>query len=263
MGALLQSTIVPKIYFDSSDVPGMRKDLTVELWEYGVKLGLQNLYSIPPTATSRVVLEHVSGSGKKVVIVPSVRPGRDGANTMTEPVDRVDWPRSQNFPGATPKDLPPLSCANNSIRQSSGIPIRGQSPGTGAGSDVSIEFTSQDYLSTQSLPGGMPDEVLLHELVHALRMQKAMLLCTWMDRDFDAKEEFFAIMITNIYSSECGRPLRANHNGKTLLSRDLSDEKAYVKAYEPEIKALRSEMGAFCAALGAINTKFNPLRVAI
>ena len=49
-------------------------------------------------------------------------------------------------------------------------------------------------------PGGRPDEVLLHELVHSLRMALGLTLWYgWMPDDYDTVEAFYAILIANIY----------------------------------------------------------------
>ena len=69
--------------------------------------------------------------------------------------------------------------------------------------------------------GSAADEILLHELVHCVRHMK-----TWADQSlynftgmgdgFHNIEEFYAVLIANMYSSETGRPLRRDHS----LSRD-------------------------------------------
>ncbi len=134
--------------------------------------------------------------------------------------------------------------------------------GTGTGTDVKIEFTSQDYLKTLSLPGGRPDEVLLHELFHSLRMAVGFNLCLFMRDGYDTIEEFYSILVTNTYRSECGYSiLRANHNGKTPLV-DANDISFYTK-YRQEVDALTSQMNSICFTIRAVNCRFNPIRRAL
>jgi hypothetical protein len=135
--------------------------------------------------------------------------------------------------------------------------------GTGAGSDVCVYFTAQDHLKEASLPGGREDEVLLHELVHSLRMALGLSLCLWMPDDYDTIEEFYAILIANIYRSECGWfNLRANHFGKSdLLDKD--DVRFYCK-YKEQIDSFVKQMpAAFCQSIAAVQCRFNPIRRAL
>jgi hypothetical protein len=86
-------------------------------------------------------------------------------------------------------------------------------------------------------PGGTPAETLFHELVHAFRLvtgkatdRKGPLNPYLPDSlknypEYDEVEDFFAILITNIFASETGRPLRANHDDLKLLPSQLSTSK--------------------------------------
>ena len=60
-------------------------------------------------------------------------------------------------------------------------------------------------------PGHLPDEDLVHELVHAARILggdlKAIKLKGAMEK-WDTEEEFFAVVVTDIYSSEMNRDFR-------------------------------------------------------
>jgi hypothetical protein len=66
-------------------------------------------------------------------------------------------------------------------------------------------------------PGTAHDEILFHELIHCLRHFR-----TWADvnsyrflrmgNGFENIEEFYAVLISNLYSSETRRPLRRDHS---------------------------------------------------
>lgn len=105
--------------------------------------------------------------------------------------------------------------------------------GTGLGSDAEVHFTAEVFpsipkcsLQTNSGPCRPPwtaenrgaDDFLLHELVHALRMIRGQLnqIPAWV-KGYDNEEEFFAILIQNIYASEKGmRVLRADHTSAAM-----------------------------------------------
>jgi hypothetical protein len=75
-----------------------------------------------------------------------------------------------------------------------------------------------------------PDAVLLHEMVHAVRMLYGQLLQapTW-DKGYDNEEEFFAVLVANIYMAEAGKGrLRANHQGKSVLSPTLNTSQNFL-----------------------------------
>ena len=95
--------------------------------------------------------------------------------------------------------------------------------GTGRGSDAIIKY-SPDALEHSSCvksgPGSRSDEVLLHELVHALRMTQGKLNSYPTDtsdgmHEYDSEEEFLAIAVTNVYISSKGAHelLRHHHRG--------------------------------------------------
>jgi hypothetical protein len=95
--------------------------------------------------------------------------------------------------------------------------------GSGHGSDAFVYMTPWflPSLSTQQCPrfaGRAPDEVLLHEMVHALNVLTHQLAgYESAPAGFGNLEEFTAVLFTNLYSSQTGRPLRADHSGHEQL----------------------------------------------
>lgn len=103
---------------------------------------------------------------------------------------------------------------------------------------------------------------MLHELFHSVRMAIGLNLCLSMRDYYDTIEDFYAILVTNTYRSECGYAiLRANHMGKTPLV-DANDISFYAK-YRQEIDTLTSQMKSMCLVIRAVNCRFNPIRQAL
>jgi hypothetical protein len=78
--------------------------------------------------------------------------------------------------------------------------------------------------------GEAMDDLLLHELVHALRqMQHKWNMAPSEDPHYDNQEEWLAIMLTNIYMAEKGDwPLRADHWGYNALAHTLDTSKKFM-----------------------------------
>lgn len=93
--------------------------------------------------------------------------------------------------------------------------------GTGAGTNAFVRFTPRMFggggacTVQASQPGGRADEVLLHELVHAIRAIHATRDCSGLSAGYETFDEFAAVLITNMHASELHRPLRRNHQGFT------------------------------------------------
>jgi hypothetical protein len=95
--------------------------------------------------------------------------------------------------------------------------------GTGKGSDATVFFTPIDGPSaapgTKGLCGEANDDLLLHELIHAIRiMQGKDNPVPTDDKHYDNQEEWLAILVTNVYMSEKGDwPLRAHHHDYSAM----------------------------------------------
>src|SRR5258708_23434633 len=72
--------------------------------------------------------------------------------------------------------------------------------------------------------GAQPDEILFHEMVHATRQMRGIFNPMPLGFLYDTEEEFFAILLANIYASETGRPidLRSDHHGFEHLTTDTN-----------------------------------------
>jgi hypothetical protein len=139
--------------------------------------------------------------------------------------------------------------------------------GVGGGTNVTLRYSPWFLPYGDKLPGYASDELLLHELVHALN--GAMGLYTPVghgaEKNFDMPDEFMAIVVTNLYSSQNGRPLRRDHHGHAYLDTDLCDSEAFYKRYPQAIQDICSdypEVVKIYAGWDATFVPFNPFRLA-
>jgi hypothetical protein len=151
--------------------------------------------------------------------------------------------------------------------------------GTGRGSSVQVLYTpwittydprlyflerrhrvwNQIHGFDPQAPGNDQGELLVHELVHAVTMMAGCMTGGRpMPGGWDDEDEFRAIIVADIYSSERGRPLRQTHRFGIAL------ENPQPWRTDPHFKRL---LGRFITALpdlagelGRIDTPFNPLR---
>jgi hypothetical protein len=111
-------------------------------------------------------------------------------------------------------------------------------------------------------------EVMFHELVHSLRQCSGTKGSTKAIhgglKDYGNAEEFYAVVITNIYASWNGKTrLRANHLGHGVLAPEFMDS---FKFYEQStltfelIERFYNENTDFANTLGALDAKHNPFR---
>ena len=164
--------------------------------------------------------------------------------------------------------------------------------GTGEGSSSEVHFSPEKLpLGPAPLcrrdgtgPGGAcrltpgsddtPDATLLHELVHSLREMRGQLnqVPTW-NKGYDNEEEFFAILVANIYMSEQGkRNLRKDHQSNSKLSEALSTSETFLGkgASPPSPDQLENrrlvhkfvcQNHSLCGHVsGIVNAAFNPIR---
>jgi hypothetical protein len=100
-------------------------------------------------------------------------------------------------------------------------------------------------------------EVLLHELCHALRVLLGRLRLRSMPNHLENEEEFFAVLVADIYSSEKGRPLLADHG-----VRELTHPNQWLSGpvFPARVQFFRQQMPEFTRRLAQVETPFNPFR---
>jgi hypothetical protein len=112
------------------------------------------------------------------------------------------------------------------------------------------------------------DDVLFHELVHALRMMRGLMDLSKI-RDWDNIEDLFAIMLTNIYNSSNNRngDLRGDHGvpfrvlGKSpLRPTEQIDESGFYARFSTDIERLWHSLSDLCFGISQVSCRWNPLR---
>ena len=143
------------------------------------------------------------------------------------------------------------------------------------GSDTIVSFTPAHWrpnkitptltgLKYWSGPGTLPDELLLHEVVHGLRHMGGFRMTRNVpfQKDYDTFEEFYAILIANIYRSELGKSdLRRDHHGfQTLVSIGINNSTDFYnyRLNKQHLKKLRNQQPLFFADLTLVKAPFNP-----
>ncbi len=223
-------------------------------------------HRIWPSATGQAVLSEIATASKRTASVVPYHP-------QTEDDYNADVV-ADNVPDATSNGMPNLDSDGQPFRDKTGQPTGGS--GTGKGSDVTIHFSpdlwgpfrsgrSTTSASPPAGPGTKPDEVFMHELVHACRDMRGVRYRLGVNRHYDNAEEYLAIVITNIYLSEKynGKTdLRADHLGHTPLKNpDKFLNEAHIN-FKPRylLESLRLNQFTLFDSLAQVNAKFNPVQ---
>lgn len=108
------------------------------------------------------------------------------------------------------------------------------------------------------------DQTLLHRLVLAVHRIQGGFERAPMRNGFDNKDEFYAILITNIYASEDRRPLRRDLYGFGIWDPGGTDAERFWFDGLGAIEALSQEGSGLglhlFAGLARVNAPFNPIR---
>jgi hypothetical protein len=117
--------------------------------------------------------------------------------------------------------------------------------------EINIRFSPSSWKAGGSCssggPGSLPDEVLLHELVHAYRQmngwvsQISLSLPGFM---YENDHEFYSILLTNIHMSAMSRRvLRRDHrsmrSGNAMLYPELSSSEPFLRHIQGHRKLVR------------------------
>lgn len=149
-----------------------------------------------------------------------------------------------------------------------------ESKGTERGSNTGIHFTPDMWGASapcsRGVFGAMPDEVLFHELVHALRDLEAhddAVPTTGDLLGYRNEEEYLAIVVTNVYMSakygDRGKDrLRAGVEEKKALAAPLNTSDGFLKveANRTLLGKLSGQEKDLFSTLTLVPAKYNPIR---
>lgn len=236
------------------------------------------LDQIKDSQTGQVLLREIMSApmGKQVRIIPF--PLQDARSVPSSETGAAPSGQQLRFPGDLP-DTAAVEQAGQHRFDAQNKPLLG----TGEGANVTVHYHPMTWLLNSfrtGLPGNlMPDDVLVHELMHALRMMSGKVLTMNLStldhtRRWGNTEEFYGILVANIYVSERnstsprGQPLRGNVgpiNQFSPLTGEEAKSKNFTQTYRPQIESLCDEMiglthGGGRKGLANVPAGFNPIR---
>jgi Effector protein len=146
--------------------------------------------------------------------------------------------------------------------------IKTNDTGTGAGSSVEISFDPDNSTDSCVKRGAasQPDDVLLHEMVHALRMMQGQYnQIPSKNAFYDDEEELLAIVVANVYVSQKDPAafLRGNHHDHDRLWSPLDTSTGFVadKDNYDVLQIYRlTWLPTFTNLAMLVTPKFNPFR---
>jgi hypothetical protein len=237
-------------------------------WYEGEVLGVLNM--IDASTTGRICFRYIQSikAGRGVTIKPYT--WSYITKTWSKPSDRVNnlWNATAESTDDTKEDDMGQSVIVDALN------------GPSRGADALVYFTkwvieSRKYRKLAGIPkngaGSLPDEILLHELIHATASMLGREDSSKTGDKMDFVTEFRSIMVTNIYATDPsnknkGRPVRADHWGSTTFSGttgDLNRDFLKIGSYRNYTKAFIRRFPGLALQLAAVNSAFNPIRVTI
>jgi len=247
------------------DGRGLGGNLPAQTYEKQV---LTLLRRIRATLTGRALFRELRRHRQHIVRIRPSETDKDVGPHRNEARSRAkDWQRAM--------------ARNQPMLYSDGSPWAGNVTGTGRGSDTTVFFTPSGYgypltvlksdqaviakfLCEMQLAGAQADEVLFHELVHAMRQIRGLIYLGIPRDGFQNEEEFIAILLTNIYSSETHRPPRSNHVDLRCEADDT--DAAFLPELTPPtyrsltIGKLILQQKEIALEIGTVPADFNPIR---
>lgn len=222
----------------------------VEVFEKKIARILFRLWKVYSSAW--IMYEIATASTKEVHIIPSeFAPEAFKQNVSGGDIGAKTGTRDNTYVEATKIGEPGMTCLPTKKSE--------RVKGTGEGADVVLAILPDKWTGKDG-PGSAADEILIHELVHANRMVRGVRnTCFGAPRGWGDYEEFVAVTLCNVYSSEKGRPLRFGHMGFDKLPSGQADSKAYLKEYGYYLEGVkRDHPHLFKALKRAPGIPFNP-----
>ena len=142
--------------------------------------------------------------------------------------------------------------------------------GTGLGADSVIIYSPaawrEQVRCQHRVPFAQgPDEVLLHELTHALRATHGIQIhdTVWQNLRMSNNEELCAILVANVYRSARGDQTFLADASDVVPATTLNRDTAFYDTYRFQIDRWFDAQLLFCFSVAAINAEFNPFRAAV
>jgi hypothetical protein len=211
------------------------------------------LYRYNGIYTSYWILQEIRAAWPKTVMI------------MPPEFGPKDFPKDEDnaFTG-TPDNKWDKAMKPGTQSQTCGEDPVGKNSASGGGASLIITFlprawSVKDGVGTQG-PGSAGDEILLHELIHAMRFMNGQgTRCAACPAGFRDYEEFLAVVLTNVFSSQTNRPLRHDLWGYSPMPKDLTTSQAYFDKYGKYLTPVRDvHPHLFTALKRATGIAFNP-----
>jgi hypothetical protein len=151
--------------------------------------------------------------------------------------------------------------------------------GTGEGADALINFDPDKFgpyredpsthvvtgTAGQTGPAANPDEVLFHEMVHASRVLNGVLDLRSVSGEYENRDDFLAVTLTNIYLSEKspGAPLRTGHTGRDVMANPakfLDNDEGVNPSPRQQMQDFYDTQQVFFRGLAPVRATFNPVQ---
>jgi hypothetical protein len=182
---------------------------------------------------AQVILGHIAASPHTLTFTTATVRCNAAAALDPDAYDQQDdaHPEGLTYLPLGPKDDPKTKIDERKVRS--------RTKGTGKGMDARIEFTPG--VSADCKGGAIfePDDMVLHEMVHALRIIQGQDFRTDLDgvlAHYDDDEEWLAILIESIYRSAKGRTVfRSGHTHariNTPLAHPLNTSAGFLTVAE-------------------------------
>lgn len=221
------------------------------------------LFKINARHVGDFVFREIAAAKKRVEIRPHEFAGDDKSETDPNPTavatsERDSYKKGSPYLKSGQQDQALAACTNYEDGRG------GFKEATGLGSPVYVGFNpNAAFAAADAGPGSDKDSLLLHELVHAFRYARGIRNgCASSPAGYGSYEEFLAIVLTNIYDSEAGRPLRRDHEWFKSLPASLSSSHAFYDKFKDYLLPIRSEHPNLYASLKrATSIAFNPFTV--
>jgi hypothetical protein len=233
------------------------------LFEEPVRRALDNLVGMQ---VGQVVLDEIKNTPHQVTIIPfrDTKPTNASSSaaaavvdTGEKAVDALAARTRQGQPVMVPDQSKPGVCRDKAFRVNGKVLI-----GTGRGTEEIVEYTPRHWVGYGDRL--TPETVLVHELTHALRAKMGIMQKKSFCNAYDDQEEFFAILVENIFRSECKKKgqnliLRWHHKGHSELPPKLANPAFFFQFHKQRIWQMQREMPHFATTLMDMrDLAFNP-----